>query len=115
MKWWWWLWIRVSTRARAFGMNPSTDSGGERKGNVKNEHGGSRRKDKEVEKGRSHRGEKPMRPASADAPLNGQLDIWVLGIDSGQLGFKELSDEPLGESYARGCWTRPTRASNLRS
>ena len=50
VRWWWWLWIRVSTRARAFGMNPSTDSGGERKGNVNDEHGGSRRKEKGMER-----------------------------------------------------------------
>ena len=48
VNWRWYLWVRVTTRAPAFGMNPSTDSGGERKGNVNNEPGGTGRKEKEM-------------------------------------------------------------------
>ena len=43
-------WFRADTRAYAFGMDPSTDSRGERKENVNDEHGGSGRKEKGMER-----------------------------------------------------------------
>ena len=63
--------LRADTRAYAFGMNPSTDSGGERKRNnkVTTEMQGGRRKEIGIRREKNHGDGEPLRAAGV-SPLD---------------------------------------------